>query len=283
MERIPVEGGSLEGEALGSGEPVLLIHGSILADAWAPLLKEASLAGRYRLINYHRRGFSGSVHHTGPFDIAAQAADARAVLEHFGIERAHVVGHSYGGTTALQLALDAPSKVHSLGLLEPGLLPLIPSGPAFLEGIAPLGAAFDAGDRVTATDGFMQAVIGADYRPVLDRALPAGWFERAVADLHTFFPVEVPALTVWDFSREKAKRIRQPKLSVLGADSAPMFGEVHSVIIELWPDAETYILPGATHGLQMQNPRGLAEALVAFLVKHPMPARKSELASTAAR
>lgn len=117
----------------------------------------------------------------------------------------------------------------------------------------------------------MQAVVGEDYRSVLDRALPAGWFALAVADLHTFFPVEAPALGDWDFSREAAKRIKQPKLSVLGAESAPMFGEVHALIVDLWPDAETYILPRATHGLQMQNAPALADALVGFLARHPMP------------
>lgn len=270
MERVKVEGGFLEAESLGTGEPVLLIHGSILADAWAPLLAEPSLAGQYRLINYHRRGFAGSVHHTGPFTIADQAADANVVLNHFGVEKAHVVGHSYGGSTALQLAHDAPGKVHSLGLLEPALVPMIPSGPAFFEGIAPLGAAFEAGDRVTAADGFMQAVVGFGYRAILDRTLPIGWLDLAVTDLHTFFPVELPAIAAWDFSREAAKRVTQPKLSVLGADSTPMFGEGHALILELWPDTETYILPGATHGLQMMNPGDMATALAAFFARHPM-------------
>ncbi len=270
MERIPVDGGTLEGESQGSGEPVLLIQGSILSHSWEPLMQESALASGYRLINYHRRGFSGSVHHTGPFSIADQATDARAVLKHFGVERAHVVGHSYGGVTALQLTLDAPAMVHSLALLEPALMGMIPSGPAFVEALAPLGAAYLAGDRVTAVDQFMQAAVGVDYRARLDRTLPTGWFERAVADIDTFFPVEVPALGTWDFSRDAAKRITVPTLSVLGAESAPMFSEVHAAIQELWPNTETYVLPNATHGLQYMNPGDMATALAAFFGRHPM-------------
>lgn len=56
----------LKYEVQGEGEPVLLIHGSILADAYLPFLKESALAN-YRLIRYHRRGFAGSPRHTGPF------------------------------------------------------------------------------------------------------------------------------------------------------------------------------------------------------------------------
>jgi pimeloyl-ACP methyl ester carboxylesterase len=122
MDQIHVNGVSLEVEVHGSGTPVLLIHGAIIADAFAPLLAEPALTGPYRLIPYHRRGFGGSTHLQAPVSTADQAVDARAVLRQLGVERAHVVGHSYGGAIALQLALDAPEAVHSLALLEPPLL-----------------------------------------------------------------------------------------------------------------------------------------------------------------
>lgn len=270
MERIPVNGGTLEGESLGSGEPVLLIHGSVLSYNWVPLLKEKALASKYRLINYHRRGFAGSVHHTGPFSLANQAEDARAVLKHFAIERAHVVGHSYGGSTALQLALDAPEMVHSLALLDPGILHLTPAGPAFLENLAALGALLETNDRATVIDQFMQMAVGEGYRPKLDRTLPTGWFEQAVADSDTFFQVEVPAILAWDFSRDAAKRINVPTLSVLGAESGPDFREIDAVIKECWPETEAYVLPNATHGLQYMNPGDMAPALAAFFGRHPL-------------
>jgi pimeloyl-ACP methyl ester carboxylesterase len=50
---------------------------------------------------------------------ARDAADCRALLGVLGIERAHVVGLSYSGPVALQLAVDAPEQVHSLTLLDP--------------------------------------------------------------------------------------------------------------------------------------------------------------------
>jgi pimeloyl-ACP methyl ester carboxylesterase len=271
MERLSINGVDLEFDVQGTGEPVLLVHGASIADAFAPLLVEPALAGRYRLITYHRRGYAGSSRTDQPVSIAQQAADARAVLRHAGVERAHIVGHSFGGVVALQLALDAPEAVHSLALLEPGLVHQVPGGGPFFEAMGPMLEAYQAGDKAGAIDGLERAVMGPDYRSALDLVLPAGWFEQAVADADTFLQVDLPALEPWEFSRELAGRITQPVLAVLGAESAPVFVEVHELVQQWLPQAEPFVLPGATHGLQDQNPRGMAEALAGFFARHPLP------------
>jgi pimeloyl-ACP methyl ester carboxylesterase len=107
MQRTTLNGAEIEFEVRGSGDPLLLIHGSILADAFLPLLIEPEIANHYQVINYHRRGFAGSDRAKEPFLIPQQAADCRALLEHLNISRAHVAGHSYGAVTALQMALDS--------------------------------------------------------------------------------------------------------------------------------------------------------------------------------
>jgi pimeloyl-ACP methyl ester carboxylesterase len=135
-KKVRVNGVELEYSVTGKGDPVLLIHGSILANAFAPLLSEPALKGR--LITYHRRGFAGSARATPPVTIADQAKDARRLLAALGVKRAHVVGHSYGGAIALQLALDAPDVVRSLALLEvaPIFAADLPSAPPFFEAVS---------------------------------------------------------------------------------------------------------------------------------------------------
>ena len=76
MERAVVNGVELEYEVRGSGEPVLLIGGSHVANAFAPLLAEPALASQYQLIVYQRRGLAGSTHTPPPVSIADQSADA---------------------------------------------------------------------------------------------------------------------------------------------------------------------------------------------------------------
>src|SRR3979409_1612374 len=95
----------LEVEEHGSGEPVLLIHAALLADWFSPLLAQSKLRERYRLVSYHRVGFAGSSRATPPLSIADQASHARLLLEHLGISRAHVVGHSPGRSIPFQVTL----------------------------------------------------------------------------------------------------------------------------------------------------------------------------------
>jgi pimeloyl-ACP methyl ester carboxylesterase len=142
VESADVNGIELEYEVVGSGEPVLLIS-PVLADGFLPLLSEPALADRYQLIPYHKRGWVGSTHTPPPVSIADHAADAAALLNHLGVPRAHVAGHSSGAAVAAQLALDQPETVDTLILLEMSLLSVL-SGGAFLEQAGPAFEAYEA-------------------------------------------------------------------------------------------------------------------------------------------
>lgn len=171
MERVRIDGAELEYEVQGTGEPVVLVHGSHIADAFAPLLAEPALTERYQLVMYHRRGFAGCTRAEGPLSIEQQAADCHALIQHLGVQRAHVAGYSYGGPIVLQLALDAPEVVHSLALLEPALF-FVPSTPQLMEAMDPAIQMYGEGDKRGAIDSFLQVVFGPEYRSVLDRVLP---------------------------------------------------------------------------------------------------------------
>lgn len=249
----------------------MLIHGALIADAFRPLLAESSLAGRFRLIAYRRRGYGGSSRASGPVSVARQAADCRALLRHLGVARAHVVGHSFGGAIALQLALDAPEVVHSLALLEPALA-VGASAASYREALARAEQRYREAGAAVVVDEFLQAR-WPGYRTALEQLLP-GAFAQAVADAGTAFEVELPALRDWSFGEAEARRLTQPVLSVLGAESEALwarFGETHRLLLAWLPHADGFVLPGATHFLQLQNPRGMAEALAAFYARHPIP------------
>jgi pimeloyl-ACP methyl ester carboxylesterase len=268
MDRAEIDGITLEYEVQGTGEPVVLIHGSHIAAAFAPLTTEPALRDNFRLIRYHRRGFAGSSRHDGLLSISGQAADCLGLLRHLGVERGHVVGHSYGGVIALQLALDAPEAVRSLSLLEPPLLE-VPSGAQAGEALGQTVELFASGDKATAVDVFMQSICGKHYRTPLDAAVPGG-FDQAVADADTFWGVELPVHQDWTITSADAARITHPVLAVLGADSDkatgfPFFGEGHQLLREWFPHAKPFVLPHAAHALQMENPHDMALALADFL------------------
>jgi len=274
MERAPVRGAELEYEIQGRGEPVLLIHGSHIAGAFVPLMNEPSLAN-YRLIRYHRRGFAESTKHEGRCSIEHQAADALGLLRHLGVERAHIVGHSYGGIIALQMALDAPEVVHSLVLLEPAFGRMVPSGAGMgVNTILPAMKRYREGDRAGAVDAFFQQVIGPEWKAESARTVPGGP-EQAARDARTFFEIEMPALGKWKFDEEKTPKISQPILYVLGSESHAAFKEGRNLVHSWFPRTEDCVVQGATHGLQMQESRAVAEGIAAFFKHHPTERRQA--------
>lgn len=273
MDRAVLDGITLEYDVSGIGEPVVFIHGALIADSFRPLLTEPSLA-HYRLITYHRRGYMGSSHSSDPVGVAAQAADCRALMLYLGVERAHIVGHSLGGCIALQFTLDNPNIVQSLALLEPALI-LGSTGPAYRDALVRGQQRYRQGSTETIVDDFLRARFGAGYRSPLDRVLP-GAFSQAVADAGTSFELELPGWLDWSFGETEARRITQPVLAVLGSESNALwarFGETHRLLLEWLPHVQGFVLPDAAHGLQMQNPRGMADALGDFCAHHPIRPR----------
>lgn len=258
------------------GEPVVFIHGAFIADAFRPLLREPSLAGRYQLITYHRRGYGGSSRSPGPMSAERQAADCRALVSHLGIGRAHVVGHSFGGAIALQLALDAPEIVHSLALLEPALF-VGASAPSYRESLARGAQRYREEGPVPVMEEFFRARWPGYSRATLEQVLP-GAFEQAVADAPATFKLDLGLLD-WTFGETEARRITQLALVVLGGESQalhPRFGETYRLLLDWLPHAEAFVVPGAAHFLQLEHPSAsaaLAAALAAFYGRHPLQAR----------
>jgi pimeloyl-ACP methyl ester carboxylesterase len=254
----------------GQGEPVVFIHGSLIADSFEPLLREPSLANRFRLITYRRRGYKDSSPGDGPYTMEQQGSDLIGLLRHLGIERAHLVGHSYGGVVALRVALEAPELSGTLTLLEPALI-LGDSGPAYRESFVHVQEEYHTGDHAQIIDGMLKPRFGPDYRGYLDRALPHAFDEALGGGLHAAVTIDMPALLNWTFTQELAAAIDVPALVVLGADSNALwarFGETYETLLDWLPEAEGYVLPGATHAQHIQNPHDLAETLAAFLSRH---------------
>jgi pimeloyl-ACP methyl ester carboxylesterase len=101
----------------GAGEePLLLVFGlgsvsALAPDAWLSILRE-----RFRLLRLDNRGTGRSSNPTSPFRVEDMAADALAVLDAAGIDRAHLYGHSMGGMIVQAMARDHPDRVRRLVL-----------------------------------------------------------------------------------------------------------------------------------------------------------------------
>lgn len=127
---VPVAGGMLATFRLGSGpdgvEPVVAVHG-ITANSHCWLAVARALDGRAALLAPDLRGRAASNGLPAPYGMEAYARDLLAVLDHFGLERAVLAGHSLGGYAIARFAADHPRRVRAVLLIDGGLSAPIPA------------------------------------------------------------------------------------------------------------------------------------------------------------
>jgi pimeloyl-ACP methyl ester carboxylesterase len=271
MRTATVNQTTLAYEQQGEGEPVVLLHPAFVGKAFGPLMREPSLAG-CRLIAYQRRGYGTSAAVQPPFEITEQATDCLALMDELGLARAHLVGHSFGANLALEVARLAPERVQTLALLEPPLpwAMQAESLAAMLQVIGRAMQLFLAGDSPGAVDEWLNGAFGPGWQAVVERAIPGG-LAQVVADGPTALGVESGALQSWAFGPDELKAIAQPVLAVYHVDTSfSIFDDVQQTLLRLLPHAESLIVPNATHLLQIQSPRTVAEGLAAFFARHAL-------------
>ncbi|HET9441585.1 MAG TPA: alpha/beta hydrolase [Longimicrobiales bacterium] len=269
FDRVEVRGGELEYRTTGRGEGVLLIHGSIFADIFSPMLNDPTFRG-YRLITYNRRGFAGSSRAQAPFTIEQQAIDAIAVLDRLQIRRAHIVGASYGGAIALELTRRYPQRVRTLTLMEAAVPALGTVDPQLMQEVTAAYGLYQQGDARGAVIRFVNTVVPGGWDAIAAAGATA-MQEQAVADAATFFEVELPALQLWNFSAPDAAQLKVPTLIMVGGESTGARRAAHNALLQAIPDAEEVVIFGAGHELQMKQPHAVAEAISKFLQKYRIP------------
>lgn len=115
MPKVPVDGFELYYESEGDGEPLLLIPG--FASGRSLWFRQVGpLARHFRVISFDPRGVAQSDKPDGEQTIGLLADDVAALLNFLRIERAHIVGVSFGGFVAQEFALRYPRMTQKLVL-----------------------------------------------------------------------------------------------------------------------------------------------------------------------
>jgi pimeloyl-ACP methyl ester carboxylesterase len=268
---------------LGEGEPVLCIHGTTVADSLiTPMRFFPPLLADYQLISYHRAGYGGSTLEKDALSIEEGAEHVRELLDHLGIEKAHIMGFSFGGVIAFQFLLSHPERAHSAILLEPYLPREAPDAvQANIDAFMGAMELYQAGDKLGAAFRYMEAVCGPRFLGAVEMTGPLDVWDRVAACVDTTFTVDFPAISQWGFTLSGAdefagdRKPAMPVLAAMGLDSEaamPGFRETQRFLMNWLPQAERAGIPGATHGMQSMNPVAVGQAAYEFLRRHPMGA-----------
>jgi len=161
-------------------------------------------------------------------------------------------------------------------LMELSLLS-VPSGESFLAQALPAFEAYGSGDHLRALAIFMAAVSGLEWaacRVLLEDRIP-GAMAQAVEDADTFFGIELPALTEWEFGPKQAAAIRRPVLSVLGSETRPLWVEVAASLRSWIPQVEEVTVEGVGHLLHVQRAEPVARAMAEFLERNTIAGDRS--------
>jgi pimeloyl-ACP methyl ester carboxylesterase len=105
-----VNGIELYYEIQGSGRPLILLHGGLMSsEMFGPILP--ALTGQHQVILVDLQGHGRTADIDRPLDVRLIADDIVALADHLGLDRPDVVGYSFGGGVALQVAIRHPEKV----------------------------------------------------------------------------------------------------------------------------------------------------------------------------
>ena len=115
MPTVSVNGVELYYEEHGRGEPLVLVPG-FGTGLWIWYRQVAAFAERFRVVVFDPRGVANSPAPDAPFTMRDLAEDLAALLEELKVEKAHVLGASFGGFVAQEFALAHPQRTRSLVL-----------------------------------------------------------------------------------------------------------------------------------------------------------------------
>lgn len=96
------------------GAPWVVFSNSLMTNLAMWDVQEAALKDRFRILRYDQRGHGGTEAPSGPYSFAMLVADVVALFDALGITRAHFVGLSMGGMTAVALAEQHPGRLISI-------------------------------------------------------------------------------------------------------------------------------------------------------------------------
>lgn len=262
-------------EDVGSGAPIVLIHGWPLNGASWEKQTRALLAAGYRVISYDRRGFGLSTQPSIGYEYDTFASDLNKLLTKLDLHNVTLVGFSMGGGEVARYlgkyGSERVSKAVFIGAIPP-YLKKAEDNPAGVD-----GSVFDdikaglAADRAGFMAGFLQNFYNVDVlgpkgsKHISDEAVQASWNVAITASLKG----TIDCVDAWgtDFRADLAK-IKIPTLVIHGSDDRIVPVSASAPRTQSAVDgSQLLMIEGAPHGLLATHAAEVNQALLKFLAE----------------
>ena len=254
----------------GSGGPIVIfIHGA-MGDwrSWSPQWE--AFSRHYECIAYSRRY---SFPNPNPMEsrkhnALVDAEDLEGFMDALGIDQAILVGSSYGGFTALAMAVRAPERVSAVVSVEAPMMRYAKMtregaaiAEAFLEAAArPAREAFEQGDDQAGVLVLTGGIVGKspDKMPkdLLARRMQNAKAARSLSLSDDEFPL---------LEKEQLAQLSMPVLLMSGAETAPVHAAIFDAVAKAMPSAKTRIVDGSGHSVSQQQPEFFNATVLDFL------------------
>ena len=254
-EQLRIHGLRIHAQIRGEGEPLLLFSG-VWGEVglWDGLLPH--LPG-FRTIAFDPPGIGRSQMPAFPLTMHALVRFGTAVLDDLGIESAHVLGASFGGAVAQQMAISHPGRVRRLVLVSTSFGAFAKPGKlsAFWHFAHPLSYHPPRLERVAGN------MFGGRLRkePELVRTMHIRRPNNALAAMYRLAPLFGWTSLPWLWA------IRQPTLVIAGDDDPVTPLVNHRIIAALVPRARLHIVRGGGHLVLLDSAPELAPVITSFL------------------
>jgi pimeloyl-ACP methyl ester carboxylesterase len=245
--------------------PIVLLHGTLsTARQLVPLARELADRCGATVHALDRRGSgTGRLADPRPLDVGVHVDDLVAYLDARGIDRADLVGVSFGGVVAIETAARRPARVRSVAVYEPPYLAVAAgeTGVGLPVGIDRLPEVFSRGGAPAVAEAFMRAVAGdAAWERLPDRTRESLCREGVGALADGPLPGLEPA---------RLPRIAAPVLLLTGDASERFYAPVADELARRIPGARRATLEGLAHPAPVTRPGPVAAAVRAFLESLP--------------
>jgi len=271
-------------EEAGSGEPVVLVHGTLCDHTvWQPQVD--AFSAKFRTVAYSRRYAYPNKRQGDVMDSTVQnnTEDLAAFIDGLGLGKVHLVGHSYGGFIAAFFALKHPDKVGSLTLANAAVATMLVAKPSPAASLSLLlrspSVALSARNLISATVDTVKAVDGGDataafrvFVPALSNhrtdlpAKPPSFEAMVTRNARTLKETTAPFPPV---TKSEVGGIKVPTRVILGALSAPWDCRVSQLLTQAIPGAEAIVVPGTGHFFFLENAEAANEKMLKFLESSP--------------